>query len=128
MSKTVSCCLSSETHEKLLDKCNEKGMTVNDFVKVLVQSALDGTPCDSTSNRLDSTKKSETDFREKINDMTLTELENELGIIKQRDESDNIDRSNLENWIRDLEKIKEKKESEKLISNKFLKGLGLETQ
>ena len=64
MSKTVSCCLSSETHEKLLDKCNEKGMTVNDFVKVLVQSALDGTPCDSTSNRLDSTKKSETDFRE----------------------------------------------------------------
>ena len=69
-----------------------------------------------------------TNFKEKINDMTLTELEKEYKIVKQRNKSDNIDRSNLENWIRDLEKIKEKKESEKLISNKFLKGLGLETQ
>jgi len=78
MSKTVSCRLSSETHEKLLDKCNEKGMTVNDFVKVLVQSALDGTQelaLDSTSDRLDSTKKSNTEFAEKIKDMPLTELE-----------------------------------------------------
>ena len=73
MTKTVSCRLSSETHGKLLDKCNNKGMTVNDFVKVLVQSALDGTPelaQDSTSNRLDSTKKSETDFQEKITEKT----------------------------------------------------------
>ena len=78
MSKTVSCRLSSETHEKLLDKCNNKGMTVNDFVKVLVKSALDGTQelaLDSTSNRLDSTKKSNTEFAEKIKDMPLTELE-----------------------------------------------------
>ena len=78
MSKTVSCRLSSETHEKLLDKCNEKGMTVNDFVKVLVQSALDGTQelaLDSTSNRLNTTKKSNTEFAEKIKDMPLTELE-----------------------------------------------------
>ena len=114
MSKTVSCRLSSETHEKLLDKCNEKGMTVNDFVKVLVQSALDGTPCDSTSNRLDSTKKS-------LTDMTITEIETELGF-KQHDESDNIDRSNLENSIRDLDK------SKKLIDDKHLKGLGLEVE
>ena len=102
MSKTVSCRLSSDTHEKLLDKCNNKGMTVNDFVKVLVQSALDGTPelaQDSTSNRLDSTKKS-------LTDMSITEIETELGI-KQHDESDNIDRSNLENWVSDL-KVKEK--------------------
>ena len=101
MSKTVSCRLSSETHEKLLDKCNNKGMTVNDFVKVLVQSALDGTQelaLDSTSNRLDSTKKS-------LTDMTITEIEKELGI-KKHDES-NIDRSNLENWVSDL-KVKEK--------------------
>ena len=122
MSKTVSCRLSSETHEKLLDKCNDKGMTVNDFVKVLVQSALDGThelAHDSTSNRLSSTKKSMTDFKEKINDMTLTELENELGIIKERDESDNIDRSNFDNWIRDLNK------KEKLMQfGKHLKELG----
>ena len=126
MSKTVSCRLSSETHGKLLDKCNDKGLTVNDFVKVLVQSALDGTPelaQDSTSNRLDSTKKSETDFQEKINDMTLTELEKELGIIIKRDES-NIDRSDLGNWIRDLDRI-DKKKTEKLISDKYLKGLGL---
>ena len=40
--------------------------------------------------------------------MTLTELEKEYEIVKQRDESDNIDRSNLENWIRDLEKRKER--------------------
>ena len=117
MSKTVSCRLSSETHEKLLDKCNNKGMTVNDFVKVLVQSALDGTQelaLDSTSNRLDSTKKS-------LTDMTITEIETELGF-KQHDESDNIDRSNLENWIRDLNK------SKKLISDKHLKSLGLEVE
>ena len=117
MSKTVSCRLSSDTHEKLLDKCNEKGMTVNDFVKVLVQSALDGThklACDSTSNRLDSTKKS-------LKDMTITEIEKELGI-KKHDESDNIDRSNFDTWIRDLNK------KEKLISDKHLKGLGLEVE
>jgi len=96
-------------------------------VKVLVQSALDGTPelaQDSTSNRLDSTKKSETDFQEKINDMTLAQLEKELGIIKKRDES-NIDRSDLGNWIRDLDRI-DKKKTEKLISDKHLKSLGLE--
>ena len=40
MSKTISCRLDSEMHEKLLNKCNETGLTVNDFVKVLVQSAL----------------------------------------------------------------------------------------
>ena len=121
MSKTVSCRLSSETHEKLLDKCNNKGMTVNDFVKVLVQSALDGTQelaLDSTSNRLDSTKKSNTEFSEKIKDMPLTELEKLWDRI-QHDESDNIDRSNLDNWVRDL-KVKEK-----LISDKHLKELGL---
>ena len=89
-------------------------MTVNDFVKVLVQSALDGTQelaLDSTSNRLDSTKKS-------LTDMTITEIETELGI-KKHDESDNIDRSNLENWVKDLN------ESKKLISDKHLKDLGL---
>ena len=114
MSKTVSCRLSSETHEKLLDKCNEKGLTVNDFVKVLVKSALDGTQelaLDSTSNRLDSTKKS-------LTDMSITEIETELGI-KKHDESDNIDRSSFGNWIRDLDK------KEKLISDKHLKELGL---
>ena len=92
-------------------------MTVNDFVKVLVQSALDGThklACDSTSNRLDSTKKS-------LTDMTITEIEKELGI-KKHDESDNIDRSNLENWVKDLN------ESKKLISDKHLKSLGLEVE
>ena len=69
-----------------MDKCNNEGLTVNDFVKVLVQTALDGThklACDSTPNRLDSTKKSETEYNEF-----------------------NIDRSNLENWVKDL-KVKE---------------------
>ena len=49
----------------------------------------------------------------------MAELEKELEIIKQRDESDNIDRSNWDNWIKDL------KEKEKLISDKHLKALGL---
>ena len=78
MSKTVSCRLSSVVHGQLLDKRNEKGMTVNDFVKVLVQSALDGTQelaLDSTSNHLNTTNKSNTEFAEKIKDMPLTELE-----------------------------------------------------
>jgi len=98
MSKTVSCRLSSEIHEKLLDKCNNEGLTVNDFVKVLVQSALDGTPelaLDSTSNHLDSTKKSETEHNES-----------------------NIDRSNLENWVKDL------KEKEKFTLESWVKSLG----
>ena len=87
-------------------------MTVNDFVKVLVQSALNGTQelaLDSTSNRLDSTKKS-------LTDMTITEIETEL-CIKKHDESDNVDRSNFGNWIRDLNK------KEKRISAILSKGL-----
>ena len=78
MSRTVSCRLSSQTHDKLMEKCNQKGMTVNDFVKVLVHTALDGTQelaLDSTTKSLDSTKKSNTEFAEKIKDMPLTELE-----------------------------------------------------
>ena len=81
-------------------------------MKVLVHTALDGTQelaLDSTSNRLDSTKKSTTEFSEKIKDMPLTELEKLWDRI-QHDESDNIDRSNFDNWIRDLDK------KEKLIS------------
>ena len=68
---------------------SKKGLTVNDFVKVLVHTALDGTQelaLDSTTKSLDSTKKS------------LTEQK-----LSEHDESDNIDRTNLETWIRDLE-------------------------
>ena len=43
-----------------------------------------------------------------LNTNTLSELEKEYKIVKQRNKSDNIDRSNLENWIRDLEKRKER--------------------
>ena len=43
MSKTISCRLSSDEHCRLMDKCNENGLTINDFVKVLVHTALDGT-------------------------------------------------------------------------------------
>ena len=78
MSRTVSCRLSSQTHDKLMEKCNQKGMTVNDFVKVLVHTALDGTQelaLDSTTKSLDSTKKSDTEFEDKIKDMPLIELE-----------------------------------------------------
>ena len=40
MSKTISCRLDSSTHEKLLGKCKASGLTINDFVRVLVESAL----------------------------------------------------------------------------------------
>ena len=45
---------------------------------MLVHTALDGTQelaLDSTTKSLDSTKKSNTEFAEKIKDMPLTELE-----------------------------------------------------
>ena len=70
---------------------SKKGLTVNDFVKVLVHTALDGTQelaLDSTTKSLDSTKKS------------LIEQK-----LSKHDES-NIDRTNLETWIRNLDKIK----------------------
>ena len=70
---------------------SKKGLTVNDFVKVLVHTALDGTQelaLDSTTKSLDSTKKS------------LIEQK-----LSKHDES-NIDRTNLETLIRNLDKIK----------------------
>ena len=87
MTKTVSCRLSTETHGKLLDKCNDKGITVNDFVKVLVETALTESKNASfeASQRIESTSKA-------------SETENHF-------DKDSIDRSSLETWVCGLNKL-----------------------
>ena len=41
MSKTVSTRLQNEVYEKLLNKCNEKGITVNEFLKECIKMRFD---------------------------------------------------------------------------------------
>jgi len=41
MSKTVSTRLQNEVYEKLLNKCNKKGITVNDFLKECIKMRFD---------------------------------------------------------------------------------------
>ena len=41
MSKTVSTRLQNDIYEKLLNKCNEKGVTVNEFLKKCVDNSFD---------------------------------------------------------------------------------------
>lgn len=40
MSRTVSTRLQKETHEKLRECCNQKGVTINDFVKEIIEKEL----------------------------------------------------------------------------------------
>jgi len=49
MSKTVSSRLPKETHERLYECCNNKGITINDFVKEAVEHQLNGS--DHTNNQ-----------------------------------------------------------------------------
>ncbi len=41
MSKTVSTRLQNNIYEKLLNKCNEKGITVNEFLKECIKMRFD---------------------------------------------------------------------------------------
>ena len=41
MSKTVSTRLQNNIYEKLLNKCNEKGITVNEFLKECIKIRFD---------------------------------------------------------------------------------------
>ena len=41
MSKTVSTRLQNDIYEKLLDKCNNKGITVNEFLKECINFRFD---------------------------------------------------------------------------------------
>jgi len=49
MSQTVSSRLPKETHERLRECCNNKGITINDFVKKAVENQLNGS--DPTNNQ-----------------------------------------------------------------------------
>ena len=42
MSKTVSARLQNDTHELLTEKCNQKGCTLNDFLKNAIDEKLTG--------------------------------------------------------------------------------------
>jgi len=85
MTKTVSCRLSTETHGKLLDECNNKGITVNDFVKVLVESAL----VESKNASFEANQGFER--TSKVSEIVKTDQP--------------IDRSSLETWICGLNKL-----------------------
>ena len=87
MTKTVSCRLSTETHGKLLDKCNDKGITVNDFVKVLVETAL----TESKNASFEASQSTESTSK-------VSETENHF-------DKDSIDRSSLETWVCGLNKL-----------------------
>ena len=41
MSKTVSTRLQNKTYEQLIRKCNEKGITVNEFLKECIKIKID---------------------------------------------------------------------------------------
>ena len=41
MSKTVSTRLQNKTYEQLIGKCNEKGITVNEFLKECIKIKID---------------------------------------------------------------------------------------
>ena len=57
MSKTVSVRVSEEIHQKLLDKCNEKGTTMNDKLKEMIGEELNKTTSENNSNEEDSGKE-----------------------------------------------------------------------
>jgi hypothetical protein len=41
MSKTISTRLHNKTYEQLIGKCNEKGITVNEFLKECIKIKID---------------------------------------------------------------------------------------
>ena len=54
MSKTVSVRVSDEIHQKLLEKCNNKGTTMNDKLKEMIGEELNKTKSENNSNEEDS--------------------------------------------------------------------------
>ena len=74
MTRTISARINNETHEKLVNICNELGKTVNELLNEWIKEQSDLMTEDLAKNK--------------------------------KLPGDNIDRSNLENWVRDLNKIK----------------------
>jgi len=62
MSKTVSSRLPKEIHERLHECCNNKGITINDFVKEAVETKLNGS--DLTNNQFQNCTECSDDAHE----------------------------------------------------------------
>jgi len=69
MSKTVSTRLQNDIYEQLLNKCNKKGITVNEFLKKCIQNSFD----DSVSK----TDKISKPVKQKLSNQDLAKI---LGI------------------------------------------------
>lgn len=80
MTRTISARINNETHEKLVNICNELGKTINELLNEWIKEQSDLMIEDLSKN---------------------TEL-----ISKKHAKTLGIDRSNLENWVSDLNKIK----------------------
>ena len=74
MTRTISARINNETHEKLVNICNELGKTMNELLNEWIKEQ---------------------------SDLMTEDLSKDKKL-----PGDNIDRSNLENWVSDLNKIK----------------------
>jgi len=74
MTRTISARINNETHEKLVNICNELGKTVNELLNEWIKEQ---------------------------SDLMTEDLSKDKKL-----PGDNIDRTNLENWVSDLNKIK----------------------
>ena len=69
MSKTVSTRLQNDVYEKLVTQCNQKGMTVNEFLKECIVFGLD-----NLGSKIDKISKPE---QQKLSDKDIAKI---LGI------------------------------------------------
>ena len=85
MTKTVSAKVNNDLHEKLVDICNHLGKTVNELLNDWIKEQSD--------LMIECITKNKT-------------LMPQLVSNKHLGKTDNIDRTNLEKWVKDLNKIK----------------------
>lgn len=84
MSRTVSTRLQTETHEKLCQRCNHLGVTVNDFLKECVTFGLDGYSEFDFGDKTESKDNMDTTDNERKPDI-LVQLLEELERRKKKD-------------------------------------------
>jgi len=82
MTKTVSARVNNDLHEKLVDICNHLGKTVNELLNDWIKEQSDLMIECITKNKI-----------------VMPQL-------VSNGPSDNIDRTNLEKWVKDLDRIK----------------------
>lgn len=88
MSKSISARIDDSLHAKLLERCNIDGLTVSDELNQILNGSL------TCSSSIDSKKNA-------------VNKDNFIKILESAPkEIDNIDRSNLEQWVNDLERAK----------------------